>query len=176
MLNELTGLDVEILRFFNQSCRMSLLDKIVPYITDSAHAAVFIAGLLLFLARRRTARLAGLLLMAGGTFSYYAVEAIKSLVQRPRPYLVLENINAILPATGFSCPSGHTSISFMAAFVLTSKFGKWYIFYPLAFIVGFTRMYLGVHYPSDVLAGALLGTAIGLVLVKLTDNFDDEIL
>ncbi|MCG2729429.1 MAG: phosphatase PAP2 family protein, partial [Acetobacterium sp.] len=78
-------------------------------------------------------------------------------------------------ARGSSFPSGHTSQSFfMATFLLPyfhAKFLVWIAIYLLAFFVGITRVYVGMHYPRDVLGGAMLGTAWGMLGVIQNDSF-----
>jgi undecaprenyl-diphosphatase len=87
---------------------------------------------------------------------------IKRVIQRPRPFTILpEVINTRATACQYSLPSGHTCAAFAMAFVLTSAFpGLDYIFFTLATLVGLSRMYLGVHYPSDVVAGMLIAYAV----------------
>lgn len=96
---------------------------------------------------------------------------IKHLVGRMRPYLV-EGYTTLLanPPTSFSFPSGHTGTSFAAATVIALspvkrywKAGAWI----LACFIAFTRMYLFVHWPTDVLVGAILGVLYGIVVVKI---------
>jgi membrane-associated phospholipid phosphatase len=86
---------------------------------------------------------------------------IKELVKRQRPYLTYSEIELYGPKeSGFSFPSNHTSSSFSTATSLSILYPKWYVIVPAytwAGSVAYSRMHIGVHYPSDVLAGAALG-------------------
>lgn len=97
--------------------------------------------------------------------------AIKQLFKRRRPFVAHVTFTAVYQPGGYSFPSGHTSLSFATATALGRAYPKWYIIAP-AFLwagtVGYSRMYFGVHNPSDVAAGALLGigTAQGLSFIR----------
>ena len=86
---------------------------------------------------------------------------IKRLVRRPRPFLTDPNLVPVYRPGEYSFPSGHTSSVFSAMTSLSRVYPKWYVIAP-SFLwaagVGYSRMYLGVHYPTDVTAGAVLGT------------------
>lgn len=90
--------------------------------------------------------------------------ALKVLTDRPRPFETIPDADPLLKATvGQSMPSGHAATSFAGAVILTyllKRAGP--VFFVLAAAIAFSRVYVGVHYFSDVLVGALVGTMVGL--------------
>lgn len=100
-----------------------------------------------------------------------ATIALKGITHRERPYIAYPGlIVGKSGETDYSFPSGHSSVAFATATSLTLSFHKWYVAVPAyayAATVGYSRMYLGVHYPSDVLAGALVGTGSSLLSWEL---------
>lgn len=94
----------------------------------------------------------------------------KEIIQRPRPYETYPDLNNYRRLGSYAFPSGHTSIAFTTATAISLAYPEWYIIVPSfawAASVGYSRMYLGVHYPSDVLAGALLGTGCAYLSYKI---------
>ena len=96
------------------------------------------------------------------------VELMKYLINRSRPFIKLTQARIVgHRKKGRSFQSGHTSQVFFIATLITQHFhpSVWIVllFYVIALMVGITRMYVGVHYPRDVLAGAILGSAWGLL-------------
>jgi membrane-associated phospholipid phosphatase len=104
-------------------------------------------------------------LYTGAAFiaSTIITRATKAIVNRPRPFTKYPFIvKRDDESGGLSFPSGHTSAAFCTATSLSIRYRKWYVIAPayiFAASVGWARMYQGVHYPSDVLAGALVGSA-----------------
>ncbi len=101
---------------------------------------------------------------------YYLV---KKNVRRPRPYQHLKGVQAlIVPPDEFSFPSGHTGAAFLLAVILSAALPAvtpW--IFTWAFLVGLSRVYLGVHYPGDVLAGMALGILSANASLWLFDLF-----
>jgi undecaprenyl-diphosphatase len=101
--------------------------------------------------------------MIGGLIVTAATTGVlKKLVNRPRPYETYNDIYPNYRETGNSFPSGHTALAFSTATSLLLTTEKWYFAAPAyvwAIGVGYSRIYLGQHYPSDVLAGAVTGAA-----------------
>ena len=105
--------------------------------------------------------------------TYGAVIGLKEWIERPRPYRVMPGIEARNPEfqprgpqyDSFALPSGHAALSFALVTSWSLSHPKWYVIAPgatWATSVALSRVWLGVHYPSDIVAGALLGTAIGV--------------
>jgi membrane-associated phospholipid phosphatase len=102
------------------------------------------------------------------------VQTMKILIHRTRPYIKLQNIRIIgSRASGQSFPSGHTSQAFFLATLLSHYIGAGVYtgaFFMIAALVGVTRIYVGMHYPRDVLGGAMVGTVWGLVGVIINSR------
>jgi undecaprenyl-diphosphatase len=94
---------------------------------------------------------------------------LKPLIDRPRPFDTLPDIDPLLGGTlGSSLPSGHAATSFAGAVVLGALFRRGLpAFLVLAAAIAYSRVYLGVHYPSDVLAGAAVGAAVALLVLAV---------
>lgn len=104
-------------------------------------------------------------IIAGG-ISWTIVELfLKPLIARARPNEVMGAIIVGSGSDGFSFPSGHATIAFAMAVVLSRKEPKWkWMLFTLAVLISLSRIYLGVHYPLDVVFGAFLGWGIGRIV------------
>ncbi len=166
-------IDIKIFTFMNTRLYPGWLDRIMWFATQLGNMlAAFIAALLFFLLSDRRLSLE---IVFGTLTLWLLVEIIKTLTDRERPFLSLENTRVIgWQEKGDSFPSGHTSQTFFLVMLFAQHFqlgfGVIVALYMLAVLVGFTRIYVGAHYPRDVLAGMVLGSIWGL-LVTLVDPF-----
>jgi membrane-associated phospholipid phosphatase len=97
------------------------------------------------------------------------VSILKYSIDRQRPYETYPDIENVTHAASPSFPSGHTSTAFSLATSLSIAYPKWYVIVPSyawALAVAYSRLHLGVHYPSDVLAGALIGAGSAYLCYK----------
>lgn len=102
---------------------------------------------------------------------------LKYSIRRDRPFVTYPEIIKRAGAGSPSFPSGHTSLIFSAATAVTIAYPKWYVATPaflFAGAVGYSRMYLGVHYPSDVLVGALVGAGSAWLSSFLTRKVQEK--
>lgn len=165
MLEQLLALDVALFAYVNRSLSNAALDFLMPLVSNLGSVWVWVPLGVLMLAYRKSL---GRRFVFGLVAANAAVLFLKGLFARPRPDLVLQNINVLDTEPFASFPSAHAANAFLAAYLLSQEFPKYkWVFYSLAVLVGFSRMYVGVHYPLDVLAGAALGIGAGYAVVRL---------
>lgn len=163
--------DLNTLMLFNSSIKCRALDRIMPVITHMGGAAGTISCcLLIIIFGTGEVRKMGIQALAALVLSHVLVHFLKKSVCRLRPKDVLPNINTFnVPLDYYSFPSGHTTAVFSIATTMALCIPILAaVAFPLALIVAITRLYLGVHYPSDVLAGitvaVLTSTALQYVI------------
>ncbi|HEX4925148.1 MAG TPA: phosphatase PAP2 family protein [Bdellovibrionales bacterium] len=172
-MNELARLDHEAFEAINGSLSNSFFDAIMPTLTD-LHRSEVAVGLftLIMIAwiyrvrKKAWPVLLGLALsvLLSETISY---RLVKHYVSRPRPEFT-EGVNVNLRThshSGKSFPSLHASNNFAAATFLSTAYSRAApVFFLIAFIVGMSRVYVGVHFPADVIGGAIIGILCGLIV------------
>lgn len=165
-------LDARVFLLFNRRSYPQWLDRFMWFATQLGNmlAALIIAFLLFMLNDRRLA----IVIIFGTLTLWLFVEIIKALSGRDRPFLTLEKTHIIgWQEKGNSFPSGHTTQIFFLATLFIHHFqlgmGGSIALYAAAALVGFTRIYIGAHYPRDVIAGIVLGSVWG-ILATLLDS------
>ena len=173
-LQSVQNLDGEILLQIQQHLRTDMLTPLMKFVTFLGNGGWFwilCAVVLLAIPKTRKTGYAAVLSLIFGVIVTNLL--LKNIVARPRPFAEIEAlIPLIAKPTDFSFPSGHTTASFAVALVmlrmLPKKFGIPAVV--LAALVAFSRLYLGVHYPTDVLVGfvvALVGSSLAVWIVRM---------
>ena len=166
------------LRFldFLQTIHTPLLDKILAFITSLGNAGIIwivLAVVLLILPKTRKT---GIIVVAALLADLVLCNLIlKNLVARVRPYDVNTAIAILIKKPlDFSFPSGHTAVSFaaMTALFLAKMKKAWIAALILAVLIAFSRLYFYVHYPTDVLGGAVVGILSGVIGYAIVEKID----
>lgn len=165
----ITTIDFAILDWIAANLRSGFLDVVMPLITMLCEAgALWILLGLVLVCRKRTRRL-GLMILLGLVLNLILCNLIlKPLVARPRPFAQRE-VELLIPMPrDYSFPSGHTSASFAAVMpLLLEKQRGRFAALALAVLIALSRLYLYVHFPTDVMVGGILGAFCGLAAVLI---------
>ena len=145
------------------------LDSVMVALSLTAYHAAFWALLAAIMAISKGHRRPGIAILFSLLASYVAVElVIKTFIHRERPYVAEGLTPIIVDSLSYSFPSGHTAYSFASATVIAMYYGRWCIpAFVLATMIGISRIYLALHWPTDVVAGALIGVAVAAACVTL---------
>lgn len=167
-----------------QSIHNDVLDAIMLFITRLGDGGFIwiVIGLLLLIVpsvgkeskeHLKQRRKAGLMILLSLALTSICVNAVlKNVVQRPRPFHVDTSVIPLIFPSGYSFPSGHTASAFAAAtaiFLYRKKAGI--VAFVLAAIIAFTRMYLFVHYPTDIIGGIVVGVICACIVNKLVKSY-----
>ncbi len=166
----LAELDTRLFLLLNREWTSSLLDVVMPYLTDFDHWRVpLILVLLAVLARGSTETRFGILFAVLAVVAADQISSgiLKSLIERPRPFDAVEGARKLIGAHASSFPSSHAANTFAAGTFLALRFRRWRPALILPPLVAYSRVYVGVHYPSDVLAGSALGIGVGSLFAAI---------
>ena len=158
---------------FLQSLHSPMLDGSMCFITRLGDSGILWVTLTAVLLVFRKTRRVGFVLAAALLIDAVLCNLLlKPLVARVRPCGILTEVQLLIPyPDDFSFPSGHTAASFAAVFALKAAGSPlWKPALAVAVVIAFSRLYLYVHWPSDVLAGALLGAAVGWAGAKIVEK------
>jgi membrane-associated phospholipid phosphatase len=165
--------DIDLLKSINVGRNQSL-DGTFKFISD-ADAPIALAAPLSVLAvgfakNDKALKIKGLEMTASLIVAVGVELSLKKIINRDRPFVTYPFIQNVVSEDNASFPSGHTSVAFATATSLSLQFPKWYVIVPsytYAAAVGYSRLHLGVHYPTDVLGGAIVGAGSALLCNEL---------
>jgi undecaprenyl-diphosphatase len=173
----MTELDISLFKFFNGFSGQSenfdwvivFFAEYVPYLMVAAFLIVLIFQKSKFIQKSQF----GLSAAIAAIFSQYAiVSGIRFFYHHPRPFIAIENANKLFAETGYSFPSAHATLFFaLSAVIYRENKAVGIIFFVLSALMGMARVSAGVHYPFDILGGALLGTIAGFVSISLVKTY-----
>ncbi len=175
-MTALLQLDSNMLLWIQENIRQEWLTPIMKLITHLGDAGIFwivLTALLLLIPKTRKI---GFLCFIALLVNFLCCNVIlKNFIARPRPYTMIEGLELLVKeASDFSFPSGHTAASFACAWILLFKLPKkaGVPLFILAALIGLSRLYIGIHYPTDVLGGFLLGSGVSLCVWKISSIYE----
>lgn len=179
------SLNVDLFYFFNHNLQNPVFDAIMPIVTHFGGFRVLVVVLILIivyahLKQKKTLKRITILALIAFLCSDIVTAILKHLIHEPRPFVTLDNVHLLITEDDpLSFPSGHTTSTFAFAtfYILNMKelAKKHYKVIDAALIlfaitIPLSRMYVGVHYPGDVLAGAIIGIAGAFLINKYSDR------
>lgn len=172
-MNTLINIDHAIFHFINDSIANPILNWIMPIVTNENNIAIPLLLFwlwLLFYKGKRGKIAAVLLLLTVILTDAIAAQIIKPWIGRIRPsHAMLDNINLLVSRGGkYGFVSNHAANTMAAATIIGYFYKKWKsVVITISIIVGFSRVYVGVHYPFDVIGGWLFGYALAWVILSI---------
>ena len=173
MIDTIVEIDKQIMVFLNKTISNPIFDFIMPIITNQkflVFSGLILIGYLAYFGGKRGRITIVLLLIAAGFSDAICIQIIKPWVGRIRPsHEFYEYINLLVSKGGkYSFPSNHAANSFVFATVLSYFYDKNRIsLYILASTIAFSRVYVGVHYPLDIIFGSIIGYIISWIILSL---------
>jgi len=165
-------IDQSLFIFLNQQLHNPLLDRFFPFITNAGNfkAILIFAAIFIFWKGKWPLRITLLLSIFSLIISSSISEILKETICRVRPLWVIENTRLLVGGThSYSFPSAHASSMFsvVSIFIYRYRDKKWLtgILLSLALLVSYSRIYVGVHYPLDVLGGIIIGLLTGIFIL-----------
>lgn len=170
MIDSLVALDKKLFVFFQENMRSGFMDFFMTSITEFNNWKIPIALFLLSLViwgGKKGRIVAGLALIVFLLADQMSSNVIKPLFSRARPYMYFTDILPLVNSSPrYSFPSTHATNIFATMFLLSFYYRKFILLNLfIAVAVSFSRVYVGVHYPSDIVAGAILGIACAVVVI-----------
>lgn len=169
MLFFLHSADIFILELVNLSYHNFVLDNLALLVSNLGIIYFWIViSIVIYLFGNEKGKVVAKRMIVILLLTTILTQLIKYLIMRPRPYTELSNLILLDLGTDYSFPSGHTSTSTAMAYLLSKEYKRW-IFMLIPVVVAFSRLYIGVHYPSDILGGFLIGFLIAYIMEYFFD-------
>lgn len=187
MLNAILDFDKELFFLINNNWANPVNDIIFAALTllGSDYVIIPLVTAIFYFLNRENFKRNFILFIVSLLIGGILVHILKELVDRPRPLNDMEglikegrvHINVILePLLVASFPSGHSQTIFTAATVLGYIYKRYvYLFFVIAFLSGISRVYVGAHYPLDVLGGGIIGVAVSIIVIFIFRRFERRI-
>lgn len=176
MIDYILQTDQEILLWIQMYIRHDSLTPFFKFITHLGDKGIIWIIISVMLLIRQDTRKAGFLSLISLAFSYILVNLfLKNYVARIRPYDFLNEVELLIERQrDFSFPSGHASSSFATAVILFQCLKKrtGILALVLASMISFSRLYFGVHYPTDVIIGIIIGIIVALLVYKISKKIN----
>lgn len=174
LIKSINKTDIKLFYIFNKSIKCSFFDRTFPYITElggPTFTVIFPFILLLF--GKNNIKVAGYKCIISLASSHVFIRVMKKIFGRERPFLKLSNVNALkLNLKDHSFPSGHTTAAFSLNVTMALVFPQFaLLFIAVAILVGISRIYMGVHYPTDVIGGIIVGSTFALVCNSILNDW-----
>lgn len=168
MLKFFKIIDNKGLKYISEKCKNKIFDKIMPIITIMGNLGIIWLIISVLMLLKVEDRIIGISVILALILTTIVGEGIiKHIVKRSRPFQNYEDELLINKPITYSFPSGHTASSFAALAVFLQMNGKLgLIMSPIATLIAFSRIYLKVHYPTDVIFGIVLGITCGVSVVS----------
>ena len=177
-MDYILALDGEILLWIQMYLRHEVLTPVLTFITHLGDKGLFWIVLSLLLLIKKSTRKTGFLSLLSLLVTFLIVNVcMKNGFARIRPYETLTDLLFLIEKqSDFSFPSGHSASSFASAVVLFKQLPKRYgiPILILAVLIAFSRIYMGVHYPTDILAGILIGSIVALLIVYVNKRIEKK--
>lgn len=174
------NVDINLLRYINLN-RDRSLDPFFIFITNGVTPICIAVPIILFLwslfRKQLILQKKSIYIGFSVIISSLISTLLKVSINRIRPFSAYSFIEKVTNVTSASFPSGHTSTAFVIATSLSIAFPKWYVIvfsFLWALTIGYSRMYLGVHYPSEVFAGAIIGSGSAFIIYKVNIYICDK--
>jgi len=176
MLDTLVALDTAIFRFINITLANPVTDAVMPFVTNGEHwviAVILMAFVLLYTERGKGVWIALGVAIVFAACDQTSAHLMKPMIERIRPCHVVEGAHVLIGCSGaYSFPSAHAANSMGMAVYLTYVYPQWrWIWFSLSGLMSISRVFVGVHYPFDLVGGWIVGAVLALAAIGFMEFY-----